>query len=100
MEKKQKINFTGDVTIREAFVYSVLYTGVFYRNVWRAVNRAAHRLPWVFVIVAVAVSTLTSYVCIAKARAERDSCSKKLVHAMQQLESYRAVYGDGKEARP
>lgn len=99
MEKQQKINFVGDATLREAFVYSILYTGVFYRNVWRAINKAVHKLPWVFIIVAVAVSVLASHIVIGKARAERDNYNKKLVHATQELESYRAVYGDGKEVK-
>ncbi len=99
MEKQQKINFVGDATLREAFVYSILYTGVFYRNVWRAINKAVHKLPWVFIIVAVVASVVASHIVIGKARTERDNYNKKLVHAIQELESYRAVYGDGKEVK-
>lgn len=99
MEKQSKISFVSNATAREAFVYSILYTGVFYRGVWRGINKAAHKLPWLFILLTVAASFVVSFVFISKARAERDSYDKKLIHATQELNSYRAVYGDGKEVK-
>lgn len=98
-QKENKISFVTNATTKEAFVYSILYTGVFFRNIGRAINKAVHKLPWVFIIGTIAVATIVSFVCISKARAERDSYNKKMVHVSQQLDSYKACYGDGKEVR-
>lgn len=97
--KENEISFVTNVSTREAAVYTGLFAWAFLRNVARGVDRAAHRLPWVFVGVAVAASTLVSYYCIGQARAERDSSSKRAVMLDQQLDNYRALYGDGKEVR-
>ncbi len=98
-QNKDKISFVSNATTKEAFVYSLLYTGVIFRNIGRAINKAAHKLPWLFIIATVVVSFVVSFVFIGKARAERDNYNKKNVHLMQQLDSYKAVYEDGKEVR-
>lgn len=99
MEKKDKMAVVENATARQALAYSLLYGWVFWRSMWRTINSAAHSLPWVFVGVTVAVSTILSTLEIGKARAERDSCNHRLVTVERQLNSYKALY-DGKEARP
>ncbi len=94
--KESKISFVTDVSTREAAVYTGLFAWTFMRNVAKGVDRAAHRLPWVFMGVTVAASILVSYACIGQARAERDNYNKRAVWLDQQLENYRALYGDGK----
>ncbi len=96
--KENKISFVANVSTREAAVYTGLFAWAFVRNVAKGVDRAAHRLPWVFILVTVAASFMVSYVCIARARAERDSYNRRAVQLDQQLESYKALYGGGKEA--
>lgn len=96
--KSEKTSFVTNATTREAMAYVMLYSWVFVRNIARAVNRAAHKLPWLFVIATAVASFLVSFVFIGKARAERDSYNKKLVQTSMQLDSYKAVYGNGKEA--
>ena len=95
-QKEDKISFVTNATTKEAFVYSILYTGVFFRNVGRAINKAVYKLPWVFIIATIAIATIVSFVFISKARAERDSYNHKLVHVSQQLDSYKACYDNGK----
>ncbi len=97
IQNKDKISFVSNATTKEAFVYSLLYTGVIFRNIGRAINKAVHKLPWVFIIATVAISFILSFVFISKARAERDNYNKENVKLMQQLDSYKAVYGSGKE---
>lgn len=97
MKKSEKINFVSNATTREAFVYSILYSCVFLRNIGRGIDKAAHRLPWVFVSATTAASVIVSIVLIGRARAERDAYNKQLVHTTQQLESYKAAYDGGKE---
>ncbi len=96
-QNKDKISFITNATTKEAFVYSLLYTGVIFRNIGRTINKAVHKLPWVFIIATVAISFILSFVFISKARAERDNYNKENVKLMQQLDSYKAVYGSGKE---
>lgn len=98
MQKSEKISFVENATTKEALCYSVWFAWVFVRNIAKAINGAAHRLPWVFIFLTVLISSITSYVFIAQARAERDDYNKENAHLNQQLDSYKAVYGDGKEA--
>lgn len=98
--KQTRIETVEGATIREAFAYSILYTWVFYWNIWKNINKAAHRLPWVFVSIAVMSATTVSLILIGKARAERDYYDHKLVKVEQQLSSYRAIVEGRKEVQP
>lgn len=95
--KSEKISFVTNATTREAMAYVMLYSWVFVRNIARAVNRAAHKLPWLFVFATATLAFIISYISIGQARSERDSYNKKLVQTSMQLDSYKAVYGNGKE---
>ena len=95
-QKQATISFVGDATTREAFIYIIRYTIVIIRNVWRAVNHAVHRLPWLFILLAFALSFIVSFISIGKARAERDSYNQKNVELSQKVASYEALYGKGK----
>lgn len=97
MEQK-RITFVGDATTKEAFIYIIRYNIVIVRNVCRGINRLVHRFPWVAMAITVAISFIVSFVFISKARAERDSYNKKMVHVSQQLDSYKAIV-DGKEVQ-
>ena len=85
-----------NATTKQAVVFIGIYSWVIVRNLGRAINKAVHKLPWLFIVVTIAISLIVSIVFIAKARAERDSYNQKLVHATQQLDSFYAVYGDKK----
>ncbi len=77
----------------------MLYTGVFFRNIGRAINKAVHKLPWVFIIVTIVMAFVVSFIFISKARAERDSYNKQNVHLSQELSNYKAIYDNGKEVK-
>lgn len=98
-QKSEKISFVTNATTREAFVYAMLYSWVVVRNIGRAIDKAVHKLPWLFIILTIVIATIVSLICIGQARAERDNYNQKLVHTTQQLDSYRAICGDGKEVR-
>lgn len=83
-----------NATTKQAAVFIVVYSWVIVRNIGRAINRAVYKLPWLFVVLSIVISTIVSIACIGKARAERDSYNKKLVHATQLLDSYKNVYGE------
>ena len=99
MQKEDKISFATNATTKEAFVYTMLYSWVFVRNIGRAINKAVHKLPWVFIIVIIVIAFIVSFIFIGKARAERDFYNKRMVHISNQLDSYKAIYDDGKEVR-
>lgn len=98
-QKQDKISFVTNATTREAFVYTMLYSWVIVRNIGRAIDKAVHKLPWLFIALTVIIATIVSLICIGQARAERDNYNQKLVHTTQQLDSYRAICEDGKEVR-
>ncbi len=98
-QKSDKITFVTNATTKEAFVYVMLYSWVFVRNIGRAIDKAVHKLPWLFIILTVVISTVVSFICIGQARAERDNYNQKNVHIQQQLDSYKAVYDNGKEVK-
>ena len=83
-----------NATTKQAVVFIGVYSWVIIRNIGRAINKAVHKLPWLFIVVTVVISFIVSFVFISKARAERDSYNQKLVHATQQLDSFYATYGN------
>ena len=82
MVKKEEIN---NATTKEAFVLAVRYSWVFVRNVWRAINKFAHKFPWICVGITVTVCFVVCFVGISNARAERDRCNVELVRLQQRL---------------
>ena len=91
MTQKERIE---NATTKQAVVFIGVYSWVILRNIGRAINKAVHKLPWLFIVITVVISFIVSFVFISKARAERDSYNQKLVHATQQLDSYMAAYGN------
>lgn len=87
----QKERFEN-ATTKQAVVFICIYSWVIVRNLGRVINKAVHKLPWLFIAVTVVISFIVSFVFISKARAERDSYNQKLVHATQQLDSFYAAY--------
>lgn len=83
-----------NATTKQAVVFIGVYSWVILRNIGRVINKAVHKLPWLFIVVTIVISFIVSFVFISKARAERDSYNQKLVHATQQLDSYMAAYGN------
>jgi cytochrome bd-type quinol oxidase subunit 2 len=81
-----------NATTKQAVVFIGIYSWVIIRNLGRAINKAVHKLPWLFIVVTVVISFIVIF--ISKARAERDNYNQKLVHATQQLDSYMSAYGN------
>lgn len=94
VESKGKIEEVTNATTKQAVVFIGVYSWVILRNIGRAINKAVHKLPWLFTVITVAILFVVCFVFISKARAERDSYNQKLVHATQQLDSYMAAYGN------
>ncbi len=93
-ENKDKISEVTNATTKQAAVFIVVYSWVIVRNIGKRSNRAVHKLPWLFIVLSIVISTIVSIACIGKARAERDSYNKKLVHTTQLLDSYKNAYGE------
>lgn len=91
MTQKERIE---NATTKQAVVFIGVYSWVITRNIGRAINKAVHKLPWLFIAITVVISFIVSFVFISKARAERDSYNQKLVQATQQLDSFYAAYGN------
>lgn len=94
VESKGKIAEITNTTTKQAIVFIGVYSWVIVRNLGRAINKAVHKLPWLFIVITVAISFVVCFIFISKARAERDSYNQKLVHATQQLDSCVAAYGN------
>lgn len=94
VESKGKIAEVTNATTKQAVVFICIYSWVIVRNLGRAINKAVHKLPWLFIVVTVVISFIVSFIFISKARAERDSYNQKLVRATQQLDSFYAAYGN------
>lgn len=93
MTQKERIE---NATTKQAVVFIGVYSWVIVRNLGRAINKAVHKLPWLFIVITVVISFVVGFIFITKARAERDSYNQKLVHATQQLDSFYAAYGNAK----
>lgn len=90
--KSNTITFASDATTLEALKLTFVYAFVFLRNIAKAINRFAHRFPWVCIVIVMVFCTLYSFIEIGKARAERDSYNKKSAQLQMKVDSYRAVY--------
>lgn len=93
-ERKGKIAEVTNATTKQAVVFIGVYSWVILRNIGRAINKAVHKLPWLFIVITIVISFIVSFIFISKARAERDSYNQKLVHATQKLDSFYASYGN------
>ena len=93
-ERKDRIAEVTNATTKQAVVFIGIYSWVIVRNLGRTINKAVHKLPWLFIVITVVISFIVSFVFISKARAERDSYNQKLVRATQQLDSFYAAFGN------
>lgn len=91
---KDKITEATNATTKQAAAFIVVYSWVIVRNIGKTINSAVHKLPWLFIVLSIVISTIVSIACIGKARAERDSYNKKLIHTTQLLDSYKNAYGE------
>ena len=87
-----KLEIEGHVTTWEAIKYILKFNIIIVVNMWRGIDRIVHRFPWWCVIGTIVVSFLLSFVQICKARAERDSYSKKNVQLTEKIASDEAVF--------
>ena len=93
MKQTTTIDFTQNVTTSEAFKYILRLTAVIVRNVCKAIDKAAHRFPWAFIIAILLASSVISFALIGRARAERDSYNKENYQLTQELSKYKAALG-------
>lgn len=91
-ENKDKIAEVTNATTKQAVVFIGIYSWVIVRNLGIAINKAVHKLPWLFITLTVIISFIVSFILISKARAERDRYNKDMEHISQQLDGYKAVY--------
>lgn len=96
---EQKKETLKDATTKQAIVLIGWYQWCIVRNIGKAIDKIVHRYPWVCMIITIVIAFIISFVFISKARAERDSYNRTLVHTQMQLDSYKALYGDGKEVK-
>lgn len=85
------IDFAEDITTAEALKYIFRLQWIVVKNTARAINNAAHKWPWAFIVVILLASFLTSFVMIGNARAERDEYSKTSYQLQQSLDSCKVI---------
>ena len=57
VERKSKIAEVTNATTKQAAAFIVVYSWVIVRNIGKAINRAVCRLPWLFVVLSIVIST-------------------------------------------
>lgn len=98
MPTSSKIDFASNATTREALFYSIKYSVAFWRSLWRDTNAFAHRLPWLCILLALTVSSLTGFILVGSARAERDAAAKRMAKMQEQIEQLSCALEARKEA--
>lgn len=94
MEQKITIDFVDNATTQEALKYIQRFSLVILRNLFKAIDEAAHRWPWQLAGIVLVACVITGYVLIGQARAERDHYNQINVHLQQQVDSYKAAFGE------
>lgn len=97
--KTTRIDFVDNVSTKEAGIYAMKYGWAFAKGVCREVNEFVHRLPWVCLGAMLIIATLVSYVCIVKARAERDKSCKRQMELQTQVEQLSCVVESERSAK-
>lgn len=96
MEQKTAINFVDNVTTKEALVYIWRFALVVLRNLFKAIDDAAHRWPWQLSGIVLVSCVITGYVLVGQARAERDHYNKENYQLTQELSKYKAAVEERK----
>lgn len=91
MEQKITIDFVDNATTREALKYIHRFTLVIMRNLFKAIDDAAHRWPWQLSGIVLVSCVITGYVLVCQARAERDHYNKENYQLTQELSKYKAA---------
>lgn len=91
MEQKITIDFVDNATTREALKYIHRFTLVIMRNLFKAIDDAAHRWPWQLSGIVLVSCVITGYVLVGQARAERDHYNKENYQLTQELSKYKAA---------
>lgn len=86
-----KITSSDNITTAEALGYIARLQWIVVRNIARAIDTAAHKFPWAFIVVILLGCFVTSFVCIADARSERDALSQKAFQLEQSLDSCQMI---------
>lgn len=94
MEQKITIDFVDNATTREALKYIHRFTLVIMRNLFKAIDDAAHRWPWQLSGIVLVSCVITGYVLVGQARAERDHYNKENYQLTQELSKYKAAVED------
>lgn len=94
MEKATTIDFVPNMTTKDALVNIGRLTALIFRNLFKGIDKAAHRWPWAFIIPLLIASIVTCFVLVGQARAERDHYNQINVHLQQQVDSYKAAFGE------
>lgn len=81
-----KIDFADNATTKEAGMYALKYGWAFVKGSCRDINSFAHKMPWLCIGAAVAISIVISFICISHARIDRDYSLKKQSQLQQQVE--------------
>lgn len=93
MEQKQKtIKLTDNVTTRDALSVIAKHMAIVFRNTWRCLDNAVHKLPWVFIVLTIIIAATMSFLYIGKARAERDSYSIENLRLTMELNEYKTSH--------
>lgn len=91
MDQKTTIDFVDNATTREALRYIHRFTLVIMRNLFKAIDDAAHRWPWQLSGIVLAACVITGYVLVGQARAERDYYNNENYQLTQELSKYKAA---------
>lgn len=76
---------------KKAACLIAIYFWVIIRNTSISINKSVYKFPWVFIILIMTISLITSFILITKARAERDNYNQKLVKVSMQLDSCKTL---------
>ena len=60
-------------------------------NTWNSINKAAHKFPWVFILLTIIISIVLSVLNIGKARQERDNSNKAMVQMQQKIDTMQCI---------
>ncbi len=93
----ETITFTPKQELKKGMFLLVRAVATIFKGAAHLIDLSVHRYPYLWVLLILFTTFITSFVCIGRARAERDSLNKQNYELQQKVESLTNILEARKE---
>ncbi len=93
----EHITFTPKAELKKGLFLLCRAFVTIFRGLAHLVDQSVHKYPYLWLLLIILSTYITSFICIGKARAERDSLNKRNYELQQKVESLNNILEAKKE---